>query len=68
MVDDLNTAYDYASVMHYSPTAFSKNGSPTITPKVMGVEIGQRRGFSEMDIYKINKLYNCSSYLCMFIF
>ncbi|VDO27070.1 unnamed protein product [Haemonchus placei] len=59
MVNHLDTDYDYGSVMHYAPTAFSKNGKPTIEPRKKGVEIGQRHGFSELDLYKINKLYNC---------
>ncbi|KAK6060712.1 shTK domain protein [Cooperia oncophora] len=59
MVNHLDTEYDYGSVMHYAPTAFSKNGKPTIEPRKKGVEIGQRHGFSELDLYKINKLYNC---------
>ncbi|PIO76054.1 astacin [Teladorsagia circumcincta] len=59
MVNHLETEYDYGSVMHYAPTAFSKNGKPTIEPRKKGVEIGQRLGFSDLDLYKINKLYNC---------
>lgn len=62
MIDHLDTSYDYGSVMHYASTAFSKNGKPTIEPKKKGVDIGQRTGFSETDIYKINKLYKCSQF------
>ncbi|KAM4613100.1 uncharacterized protein ACJ7VT_011284 isoform 2-T2 [Polymixia lowei] len=60
--NNLNTQYDYTSVMHYGKTAFSKNGRDTITPKTSAV-IGQRVGMSELDILKINRLYSCSSYL-----
>lgn len=34
-VTDYGVGYDYKSVMHYSSHAFSRNGEPTITPKVM---------------------------------
>ncbi|VDM38779.1 unnamed protein product [Toxocara canis] len=61
VIDHLGTKYDYSSVMHYSTTAFSKNGLPTIQPKQANAEIGQRTQFSDTDVYKLNKLYNCPS-------
>lgn len=58
--DTLNLPYDYGSVMHYSKTAFSKNfRDPTIIPKQKDAKIGQRNGLSQLDIQKINKLYQC---------
>lgn len=54
--------YDYASVMHYSSTSFSKNGKPTLValrshPDAR--QLGQRRGFSPSDVRKINLMYKC---------
>lgn len=41
-------SYDYGSVMHYSPNAFSKNGQPTIEAKAsISEKMGQREGFSK---------------------
>ncbi|XP_049546486.1 hatching enzyme 1.2-like [Anopheles darlingi] len=54
----LGMQYDYGSVMHYSRTAFSKNGKPTVEPKIKySGQLGQRVGFSVKDVQKINKLY-----------
>ncbi|KAK3719746.1 hypothetical protein QZH41_011021, partial [Actinostola sp. cb2023] len=58
--DYLNAPYDYLSIMHYPQYAFSRNGHRTIVPIRSGVRIGQRRGFSKVDIQQINKLYGCS--------
>ncbi|XP_037364174.2 meprin A subunit beta [Talpa occidentalis] len=61
----LNTPYDYTSVMHYSKTAFRNGTEPTIVTRIndfMDV-IGQRMDFSENDLLKLNRLYNCSSSL-----
>ncbi|XP_071541033.1 hatching enzyme 1.2-like [Panulirus ornatus] len=54
--------YDYGSVMHYSWNHFAKDpASPTIIVKRPGVTIGQRKGLSPTDIFKINALYDCGS-------
>ncbi|KAF5271847.1 hypothetical protein FQA39_LY07987 [Lamprigera yunnana] len=51
-------AYDYKSIMHYSKTAFSKNGLDTITP-FHNESIGIYKVLSDIDIKKISKMYNC---------
>lgn len=51
--------YDYASVMHYSRTAFSKNGQDTIQPITIGPVIGQRSRLSDTDILEWREAYNC---------
>ncbi|XP_033962406.1 high choriolytic enzyme 1-like [Pseudochaenichthys georgianus] len=59
--DNLNTPYDYSSIMHYGRTAFSIQwGKDSMTPiPNPNVQIGQRRGLSRGDIVRINKLYHC---------
>ncbi|XP_061760787.1 high choriolytic enzyme 1-like [Nerophis ophidion] len=56
--NNLNTPYDYSSIMHYGRTAFSVNGRDTIVP-LSHANIGQRRGLSRVDISRINLLYGC---------
>ncbi|KAG8232232.1 hypothetical protein J437_LFUL011978 [Ladona fulva] len=59
-VTNLGAPYDTGSIMHYDPYSFSKDKtSPTILPKRRGVSIGQRFGFSEIDLWKLNRLYAC---------
>ncbi|GCC35821.1 hypothetical protein chiPu_0014309 [Chiloscyllium punctatum] len=58
--NNLGTKYDYGSVMQYGRTAFSKNGRPTMVPiPDSDIELGQMRGLSTVDVYKVNKLYKC---------
>jgi hypothetical protein len=49
--------YDYESLMHYGPYAFSSNGKQTIVPLKESAEIGQRTHLSNKDIKAINTLY-----------
>nr|XP_043886624.1 high choriolytic enzyme 1-like [Solea senegalensis] len=59
--NNLNTPYDYTSIMHYGRTAFTvQYGRDTITPiPNPNVQIGQRWGMSRWDIIRINALYGC---------
>lgn len=54
-----NVEYDYGSVMHYGPTAFSIDGSHTIVPKrdLQGETMGQRVKISDNDIARVNRMY-----------
>ncbi|MEZ0388177.1 MAG: M12 family metallopeptidase, partial [Verrucomicrobium sp.] len=49
--------YDFESIMHYFPTAFSKNGKPTLMAKKSGVKFGQQTHLSGGDIAAIRSLY-----------
>ncbi|NWW77661.1 MEP1A protein, partial [Climacteris rufus] len=63
-ITDLNTPYDYESLMHYEPLSFNKNASvPTITAKIPAFDdiIGQRLDFSAIDLERLNRMYNCTS-------
>jgi hypothetical protein len=54
--DDLG-AYDYGSIMHYPRTAFSKDGSETITPTDPNAQIGQRNALSAGDLAAVQAMY-----------
>ncbi|XP_065051141.1 uncharacterized protein LOC135680862 isoform X2 [Rhopilema esculentum] len=60
-IDSLGSPYDYNSVMHYGPRAFSKNGRDTIelVNATFPVKLGQRSGLSDTDIKQIALLYKC---------
>nr|XP_019590164.1 PREDICTED: meprin A subunit alpha [Rhinolophus sinicus] len=64
VITDLNTPYDYESLMHYAPFSFNKNESvPTITAKIPEFNsiIGQRLDFSTTDLERLNRMYNCTT-------
>jgi len=60
-IDHLGADYDTCSVMHYGAYAFSRRyGQPTIIAKrKSNCKMGQRKGFSDTDIRKLNTLYQC---------
>ena len=54
--------YDFDSIMHYLPNAFSVNGKVTVMPQDRGISLsrlGQRADFSPYDLQHVNALY-CS--------
>jgi hypothetical protein len=53
--DDIGP-YDYDSIMHYPPKAFSANGEDTIVP-LGGQAIGQRAGLSDNDVAAVAEMY-----------
>ncbi|CAJ1048597.1 high choriolytic enzyme 1-like isoform X4 [Xyrichtys novacula] len=58
--NNLNTPYDYNSVMHYSRFAFTRNNQPTIIPiPDTNVAIGRATEMSPTDILRVNRLYRC---------
>ncbi|XP_076000875.1 meprin A subunit beta-like [Genypterus blacodes] len=58
----LGVPYDYGSMMHYSKTAFKNGSEPTIVTKIPAFSdvIGQRMEFSDSDLLKLHRLYNCT--------
>jgi astacin len=49
-------SYDFTSIMHYPPKAFSMNGQDTIVT-IQGESIGQRNGLSESDVVSMRLVY-----------
>jgi uncharacterized protein (TIGR03437 family) len=49
--------YDYDSIMHYFPTAFSRNGLDTLESVPVGIPIGQTIALSAGDIDAVSRLY-----------
>uniref|UniRef100_A0A3B5A4N7 Meprin A subunit n=1 Tax=Stegastes partitus TaxID=144197 RepID=A0A3B5A4N7_9TELE len=67
-ITDMNTPYDYESIMHYRPLSFNKNESiPTITTTIPYFNdiIGQRLDFSAVDITRLNRMYDCANTLTL---
>jgi len=60
------TTYDAYSLMHYDAKAFSSNGYATITAvgnkKLDDLLLGQRQGFSELDVEQIAQMYGCEGH------
>ncbi|XP_070588514.1 meprin A subunit alpha-like isoform X2 [Erythrolamprus reginae] len=67
-ISDLNTPYDYESVLHYGPYSFNKNSNvPSITTKIPEFNnvIGQSQDMSKIDLERLNRMYHCASSLIL---
>lgn len=61
-VTDFGQPYDYCSIMHYDEHAFGIDGAITIIPKCdVPCEMGFAEELSDIDINKINIMYNCAN-------
>lgn len=68
-ISDLNTPYDYESVMHYGPYSFNKNSSvPSITTKIPEFNnvIGQSQDMSKIDLERLNRMYRCGKFILFY--
>ena len=65
-IDSLGFPYDLSSMMHYGKYAFGNGKGPTIEPLDKSKNIGQRNGFSEIDIKQINAMYCNGGLLFLF--
>jgi len=65
-ISHLGQPYDLSSIMHYGRKAFSKNKRDTIVARHSAsmANMGQRKGFSRIDIKKLNILYKCNIRSC----
>ena len=68
-VDSLGTPYDFQSMMHYGSTAFGIGGRMTIQTKDPKNQhlIGNRNGFSKIDIKQLNLMYKCGEYYWVYL-
>lgn len=53
--------YDYASVMHYYPFAFTKNNLPALESIPAGIPLSNTAGYTPGDIDTIQRLYGLTS-------
>jgi hypothetical protein len=56
---DLNTSYDYTSIMHYGVFDFSIDGRPTMKARKSSTMIRPGKRLSEIDVEEIRRMYNC---------
>ena len=56
----LGIGYDYASILHYSPTAFAMPNTQTIQALDSNIPVGNAEELSPLDAAKTNLLYQCS--------
>jgi hypothetical protein len=54
------TSYDFASIMHYIPYAFSRTGGPTLETKPAGIPMSNTVGYTASDIDGIERLYGAA--------